>query len=314
MSYSGDVKREIWDVKTESTACKIAELSALILTSGRIILKGRMKFEVAISTAERKVASKIVGLARELYSVKTEFSVSKNMQGKKQNKYNITLYENDEVVRLLTDTHIITQSKTGFSYISHTDWKKILTTDDAKNAFLRGVFLCSGSVSDPEKYNHMEFAIYDKDFAEAFTKHLNSRSIKCKMMERKGFFVVYLKEAECIVDVLRAIGASTTLFTYENIRITKNVNNLVQRTVNCELANQNKTIDAGIRQKKCIEHIVNTRGWEYFPENLRELAKLRLDYPEASLLELSDMLSKPIGKSGVNHRLKKIQELAEEIN
>lgn len=314
MSFSGDVKREISKVNYENRCCKVAELSALLLTCGRIVLKGRMKFEVAVVTMENNVAHKIIEIVKSLYGIRADICVSRNMRLNKMSKYSLTFYDSASVKRMLEETTIISYDEDGFCYISHKDWQKLFVCEDCCNAFLRGVFAGSGSVNNPVKYNHMEFVIYDLDFAQTFTEYLNFRDIRCKMIERdKGFYMVYLKEAECIVDVLRAIGASSALFSYENIRIKKNIKNKVTRIVNCEMANQNKSIETGLSQKRDIEYIVEKKGWTYFPKSLRNIAECRLESTEVSLAELGQMLDPPLGKSGVNHRMKKIREMAQDL-
>ncbi len=313
MSFSGDVRREISRMKSEKECCRLAELSALLLTCGRIVLKGRMRLELSIVLQENNVAHKIIELAKSLYDINVDVCVSKSMRLKKQNKYIITFYESQSVRRLLEDTTILSENEEGFSTISHKDWHKLLKCENCSNAFLRGVFEGAGSVSDPTKYNHMEFVIYDADFAQTFNDYLNERDIRSKILERKGYYMVYLKDSECIGDVLRASGASSTLFDYENIRINKDIKNKVTRLMNCDFANQNKSIETGLRQKEMIEFVVSKKGWKGLPEPLRLVAELRCEDPGMSLAEMGEELDPPIGKSGVNHRLKKIQEMAEEL-
>ncbi len=313
MSFSGDVKREISKINSKNRCCKVAELAALLLTCGRIVLKGKMRLEVIVVTTENNVAHKIIELVKSLYDIRADICISRNMRLNKGNKYSLTFYDSNAVRHLLEETTIISYDSDGFCYISHKDWEKLLVCEECYNSFLRGVFAGSGSVNNPVKYNHMEFVIYDIDFAQTFTNFLNARDIHCKMIERKGYYMVYLKEAECIVDVLRAIGSSTSLFNYENIRIKKNIKNKVTRIMNCEMANQNKSIDAGLHQKKNIEYIISKKGWNYLPDNLKSVAEIRLNNTEMSLSEIGELLDPPIGKSGVNHRMKKIQQIADEL-
>ena len=315
MSYAGEVKREISRIIPEKLCCRTAELSALLLTCGRIVLKGRMRLEIVVVTMEKHVAHKFVELVGLLYQVNMDVTVSKNMRLNKSKayKYTIKLYDSAVVRRLLEDTTIVTQ-KDGIFNISHTDWEKLLVCPDCVNAFLRGAFAGAGSVNNPERYNHMEFMLYDSDFARTFAEYLNRREIRCKTLERKGFYMVYLKEAECIIDVLRACGASGTLFKYENIRIRKEIVNKVNRLMNCDMANQNKTIDSAGQQIADIQLIVEKKGWGYFPDSLRAVARCRLENSEASLAELGELLDPPIGKSGVNHRMKRIKEMAEALS
>lgn len=184
---------------------------------------------------------------------------------------------------------------------------------DERRLFLRDVFLRSGSVSDPEKSYHFEIVCATKPEAERILTAIRDFGLDAKTVERKGHTVVYLKEAEQIADMLKILGASKSLLSYENVRIVKEMRNSVNRQVNCETANLGKTIGAAVRQVSDIRFIEERQGLSSLPENLREMAEIRLLHPEASLPELGTYFTPPIGKSGVNHRLRKISEIAEDL-
>ena len=144
-------------------------------------------------------------------------------------------------------------------------------------------------------------------------KLINSFGLNSKVIQRKNSFIIYIKEGEQIVDLLNIVGAHTSLLELENIRIMKEMRNNVNRLVNCETANLSKTVNAAVRQVESIKLIQSTIGLQRLPKNLKEVAELRLSYPDESLKELGEMLNPPVGKSGINHRLRKIEKIAEEI-
>jgi DNA-binding protein WhiA len=179
-----------------------------------------------------------------------------------------------------------------------------------KKAWLRGAFLAGGSVNSPERDYHLEIITNDSVLARDIQRLLRSFGLKAKTSERKNFYVVYLKESEHIFEFLALVGAHQALFAFEDARILKGMRNQVNRMLNCETANLDKTVDAAVRQAENIRLIQNQGGFASLPDNLREIALLRLDNPDASLKELGEMLCPAVGKSGVNHRLRKLDEIA----
>ncbi|MGL5694944.1 MAG: DNA-binding protein WhiA, partial [Peptostreptococcaceae bacterium] len=180
-------------------------------------------------------------------------------------------------------------------------------------AFLRGAFLGGGSISDPEKNYHMEFVTNNEDFANSLKDLINSLGFNSKIVSRKNNYVVYLKESEQISDLLSIIGAHHALLSLQNTKILKEMRNNVNRIVNCETANLSKTVNAAVRQVENIRFIQQTIGINSLPENLQEIAVIREEYEDMTLKELGEMLNPPIGKSGVNHRLRKIEEIANKL-
>ena len=178
---------------------------------------------------------------------------------------------------------------------------------------IRDAFLRSGSISDPEKFYHLEIVFSSEEEAKTIQKMLEDFKLDAKIVERKGHYVVYLKEGSQIADMLRIMEAPLALMEFENIRIVKEMRNSINRQVNCEAANLGKTISAAVKQVEDIKFICSKVGLENIPEGLAETAKKRLEYPEATLKELGEFMDPPLGKSGVNHRLKKLSELAEDL-
>ena len=182
-----------------------------------------------------------------------------------------------------------------------------------KQAFLRGDFLAAGSVTDPEKGYHLEIVCDTERQSEILVSIITSFNIIPKTITRKKYYVVYIKDGTGIVDLLNVMGAHMSLMEMENVRILKDFRNTYNRKVNCEVANLNKTVSAAVKQIDDIEYIINNKGLNSLPEGLRKLAELRIEYEQASLKELGDMMNPPLGKSGVNHRLRKISEIADEL-
>ena len=186
-------------------------------------------------------------------------------------------------------------------------------SDEEKRALIREAFMQSGSISDPEKFYHLEIVFTEETEAQQIKSLLKDFGLDGKIVERKGHYVVYLKEGAQIADMLRIMEASLALMEFENIRIVKEMRNSINRQVNCEAANLGKTISAAVKQVEDIKFISSKVGLEYLPEGLAETARKRLEYPEATLKELGELMEPPLGKSGVNHRLKKLSELAENL-
>ena len=182
-----------------------------------------------------------------------------------------------------------------------------------RRAFLRGAFLASGSISDPEKSYHLEFVCTTEKKAGQLVEILKRFGLDGKQILRKRSYVVYLKDGEQIVDALNIMGAHIALMEMENVRIVKGIRNTVNRKLNCEMANITKTVTAANKQVADIQFLSGKIGLNALPENLREIARLRLEYPDATLVELGEMLYPPVGKSGVNHRLRKLGNLAKEL-
>lgn len=195
------------------------------------------------------------------------------------------------------------------SKMSNKDSKNI--SDAEKRSIIRKSFLQSGSISDPEKFYHFEIVCNDAEHAEEMKTLIGSYELDAKIVQRKGHFVVYLKEGAQIADMLRIMEASQALMEFENIRILKEMRNSINRQVNCEAANMGKTISAAVKQVEDIRYLFSKTGVENLPKGLAEIAEKRLEYPEATLKELGELMDPPLGKSGVNHRLKKLGELAE---
>ena len=230
---------------------------------------------------------------------------------KKGNLYYVEIRNPDEIRNILQGTKLSLSKADGESLCS--DNSLVTQQSCCKRAFIRGAFLASGSISDPEKGYHFEIVCPDRQKAEQLQELIRSFQIDAKIVLRKKSYVVYVKEGAQIVDILAVMEANVALMNLENIRILKEMRNSVNRKVNCETANINKTVSAAVKQIEDIKLIESRMGFQSLTEGLAETAELRLQYPEATLKELGMMLNPQVGKSGVNHRLRKLSEIADEL-
>lgn len=287
----------------------MAELSALIRTSGTIMLKGLSRTDLNILTENPAIARLIFTFFKKNFSIHTEVVVQKNKTLKKGNAYQIHIEDAGDILRALG----ILVDVDGFSGINDQVPLFLLKDSCCKRAYIRGAFLGGGSVSDPEKGYHLEFITHSEEYGNSLKELINEFGLESKLIDRKSNHIVYLKEGDQIVDLLNIIGAHKALLDFENVRIVKQMRNDVNRLVNCETANLNKTVNAAMKQVQDINLIKSVVGLGALPDGLSELAELRLEQPEASLKELGEMLDPPVGKSGVNHRFKKIHKFAESL-
>ena len=184
--------------------------------------------------------------------------------------------------------------------------------ENSRRAFLRGLFLSSGSVIEPNKSYHLEIAARRLSVAEAAVQLLSLDDIGSAMLRRNGYYVVYMKEGQQISDFLLITGAHEALLDLESLRVNKSVRNSVNRVVNCDNANTIRIAFTGARQQEVLEYLSEHVGLGSLPKDLRSAAQMRLDYPDLSLKELGEMMDPPLGKSGMNHRLKRLEKIAGE--
>lgn len=313
MSFSSTVKNELSRIMPESRCCRLAELSAIIRTGGIIKLYGSRRVGIRMVTENAAVARKVFSLLKKLYGLNLEIMVKKNKHLKKNYSYIMGVPHDMGAGRVLQQTGIMIKNRDTGIDIDYSIPENIRSARCCSRAYMRGAFLGGGSVSSPDKAYHLEFVTNSEHHAGHLRDLINSFGLNSKIVERKGNYVVYLKEGEQVVDLLNIMGAHTALLKFENTRIYKEMRNNVNRIVNCETANLTKTINASVKQIENIEYIRDTAGLDSLPQNLREIAELRLNYREASLKELGQMLTPPLGKSGINHRLRKIEQVAEDI-
>lgn len=262
-----------------------------------------------IQTENAAIARRIYTLLKKQYQVSVELLVRKKMRLKKNNVYIVRLVE--EAKSILEDLNILDEGFTFYHSISENLVKKKC----CKRSYIRGAFLAGGSVNNPETSSyHLEiFSLY-KEHNDSLCELMNTFDLNSKTLERKKGFITYLKEAEKITEFLNVIGAHQALLRFEDVRIVRDMRNSVNRLVNCETANLNKTIGAALRQVENIRFIDDKIGLDALPDKLREIAKLRVEYQDVTLKELGEMVSSgTISKSGINHRLRKLDQIAEQL-
>lgn len=312
MSFSATTKNELSRSIPEDRCCQLAEISGFIRMCGTIKLSGQGKMKIKLITENPAAARKMIKLLKLYFDIHTELVISQNKMLKKNHYYELIIPSDMKAEEILLKTGILIK-KDGYSDIDYSVPEKLIKKRCCKRAYLRGAFLGSGSVTNPEKGYHLEIVTNNMLLGEGIKTLLNEFNLNAKIVSRKKNLIVYLKEGEQIVDFLNIIGAYKTLLDLENIRIVKEMRNKVNRLVNCETANLNKIVDTAVRQVRNIKYIESKRGLKILPDRLREIAELRLENNESSLQELGKMLNPPVGKSGVNHRMKRIEEIAEKI-
>ena len=311
MSFSGEIKEELGGQISTARDCQIAEISALISMCGSVMIDSNNRYAIKIHTENLIVARKCFTLLEKTFNIRTEISIRKNLI-RQSVSYWIIVKKHEEAIKVLQATKLINKDGEVFEELSIVK-NVIVQQYCCKRAFIRGAFLASGSISDPEKSYHFEIVCAVRAKAEQLQKIMNSFGIDAKVILRKKSYVVYVKEGAQIADLLNIIEAHVALMKFENVRIIKDMRNTVNRKVNCETANINKTVSAAVKQVEDIVYIRDTIGLENLSDALRDVALTRLEYPEATLKELGDLLTTPIGKSGVNHRLRKLGEMADKL-
>ena len=300
MSFSNDVKNELSRLETNEVCCDKAEVLGVLRMSGAIVIRG-MNIGIHFSTENAALARRVLQILKNNYQVQTEVVITRSRRLKKNNRYQVRVLPAPQVSIAMNELQLLSMES---------DLKNpLLSKQCCKRAFLRGAFLGGGSISRPSSDYHLEMVTGNEDFAHSIIKVMHTFSMKAKLTDRKNDYIVYLKDGESITNFLRVIGAHNSMMELENVRVLKEMRNNVNRRVNCETANLGKVVKAAVRQVNCIKFIDEHMGLSELPQALQDTARLRLEYPDASLNELVEY-SGGFGKSGINHRLKKLQEMA----
>ncbi len=307
MSFSGMVKEELSRQTSTARHCRIAETAALLSACGRITKDGSLRFQ----TENDAVVRKYFTLLQKTFNIDTEIAIRESSLLKKGNVYHIEITDPLQVQNVLQGTKLsVNEADRGTLFPEN---GLITQQNCCKRAFIRGAFLASGSISDPEKGYHLEIVCSTMERAEQIQSIMKEFELDARIVTRKKNQVVYLKEGSQIVDFLGVVEAGSALMNLENIRIRKEISNNINRKVNCETANIGKTVSAAVKQIEDIRYIETHVGFSQLTEELEETAVCRLRYPEATLKELGEMMNPPVGKSGVNHRLRKLGRIADEL-
>ncbi|MBQ1688465.1 MAG: DNA-binding protein WhiA [Lachnospiraceae bacterium] len=309
MSFSKNVKEELSKHIPQARHCQIAEIAAIVNLCGKIEV-GQKETQLKIYTDNLTVARKYFMLIKETFHGEVAI-LNRNGQGNK-NSYALLLKEQKLTDQILKAIKVMREDYSFVEPQGVVD-RCLLQNTCCKRAFIRGVFLTNGSMSDPEKTYHFEIIMSTESRALQIQEVIRSFGIDAKIVIRKKYYVVYVKDGSQIVDILNIMEAHKALMDLENIRILKEMRNSINRKVNCETANINKTVTAATKQIDDIVYIKEQMGFSDLSPGLEEVALLRMEHPDASLKELGEMLSQPLGKSGVNHRLRKLSEIADRL-
>lgn len=310
MSFSLEIKSELTRIENTHIDCMHYELTGM-LRAGITIRTHQEKTRLLFVTENASLSRHIFSRVKALYQSSPELFMLKTKCFHNHNIYFLEFSELlDQEMKFFLERMGIKLNEAG-TQIHYSPIEIIEKC--CKRAYLRGCFLATGSISAPDRSYHLEVTFTNNLLAEEFIDCLNTFGIEAKQIIRKRHFVVYLKEGQEIVDFLNIIGAHNALMKMENIRIIKDVRNQVNRIVNCETANLEKTVNASLRHVDNIRFINDTIGIKTLPIPLREIASLRIENPDVSLLELGKMMNPILSKSGVNHRLKKIDKIADSL-
>lgn len=305
MSFTAEVKDELSRVEPKKPCCLHAELAALVRVEGTLHLAGKNRYRLEIATETAPVARKTIKLLHTLFGLKTELTVRRSVLHK-TNNYLITVPSQPRLTDALRELGVLAEDG-GLRYGVDPE---LVAKDCCAVSYLRGAFLGGGFVADPHGDFHFELLAETAEMAEDLVVLLSRFDIPAKVTRRRGAHAVYLKGAEPIVTFLALVGAHRALLRTEDVRIIKGMRNDVNRLVNAETANLQKTADAALAQLEAIQRLEATRGLGSLPPALRELAALRLKYPDVSLRELGELADPPLSKSAVYHRIRRIEELA----
>lgn len=316
MSFSSKVKEEIGRQYGLGRHCEIAEFTAIFNLCGRMEKDNFGNIFLLIPTENLTVAQKSDILLKKVFHVQADVVVSNHNIHSRSMGYLLYVRKKADILMILKAMKVMDEQGSLWGASMQAGQKiqgRLVQNTCCKRAFLRGTFLVSGSITNPEKAYHLEISVQSEEYAKELQSLIASFGLEAKIVERKKYQVLYMKEGSQIVDFLNVIEAHVALMELENVRILKEVRNSVNRQVNCETANIHKTVTAAARQIEDIRYIECNMGFSQLADGLREIAELRLDYPDCSLQELGSMLPVPISKSGVNHRLRKISKIAESL-
>ncbi len=319
MSFSLETKNELSRIIPEKKCCMLAEISGFIRVAGSISLAGLGKYNIKVVTENPAIARHYKKLLQEYFSIETTldygegYSVQKSAKDKKVS-YIINIDPANKSEQILRECGILLV-KEGYNYISDGIYDGIVRSKCCRKAYLRGAFLGSGTMANPEKSYDLEFVVSSEVLANNIKKLIGTFvDLAAKVTKRGSKYVVYMKKADYISDTLAIMGASTQVFALEEIRIKKGLVNSAKRAVNCDNANTDKAIDTAMRQVEAITKIVERTGLKSLTPELSEVASLRLEHPDVSIAALGELCNPPLTKSGVNNRLRKIEQIAKQYD
>ncbi len=311
MSFSSEIKEELSRQKLGARHCRIAELAAMLTLGAGVCVSDFGRYRLKIQTENLSVARKYFTLLKKTFNIEVELSIRQN-KGHGSRVCTVCVKRQEDALKVLQAARLTGEENPGTGRILLPD-SLVVQQTCCKRAFLRGAFLAAGSVSDPQKFYHLEFTCANMPEAQLVQSLLAAFRLDARIIPRKKYFVAYLKEGDQIADALNVMEAHNALMALENVRILKDMRNTVNRKVNCEAANIHKTVSASVKQIEDIRYIRDTIGFGELSDALSQMAHIRLAHPDATLKELGMLLTPQVGKSGVNHRLRKLSEIASEL-
>ena len=309
MSFSSELKEELSKLSNHNNeCCKLSELTGYLITNCNVV-KENGEFVLKMTTENISAIRRVYNAFKNIYGIEPTTNVEKNqLQG--GTLYELMVKDKNDLQKIFSNTLVNIDSNL---QIIADDHGKIKEKDCCKRSFLRGVFLGGGSITTPENAYHLEIVLNNVQNANFINSILHDMEITAKIIKRKKMTVLYIKDAEEISNFLALIGSNKGTIIYEQTRVMKEYRNNVNRRINCEVANMDKTAMASSKQLNDILLIKKKHAFETLPAELKEIAKLREKYPEASLEKLGEMLEPKLSKAGVSHRFKKISLIAQEI-
>lgn len=307
MSFNANVKEELARVAPVCSHCNRALLAAIVRVEGTLIMASAGRYRLEIATDSPDVARLSLKLLHETYGIATELTMRHSVLHKNLN-YLINVPAQEGLVAALEDMGVLDQGRLQLGVKP-----SIVAKQCCQAAYLRGVFLGSGFVADPRGDFHFEMTVETSELASDLVDLMVSKGINARMMKRRSSYVVYLKSGESISEFLAFAGAHQSALDMEAERVVKSVRNDVNRMINAELANESKAAKASADQIFAMSHVVEKLGMENLPPALQQIIKLRAAHPEASLKELGEYASPPLSKSAVYHRMRRIEEMARDL-
>ncbi len=313
MSFAAEVKNELAHIEAEKKCCQLAEIAGFLRVAGSIGLAGFGKFKIMITSENPAVIRHYKKLLHDYFDVETTLEVGEGNSVGKKRAYRITIDAENRSEQILRETGILLVRE-GNNYISDGIYDGLIRTKCCKKAYLRGVFMGIGTMSDPEKSYHLEFVCRTETLSKDLRKLINSFvDLQAKESKRGKSHLVYVKKADYIGDILGIMGADTHSLIITTTQVEKSMRNKVNRMANCDNANLDRVVEAAMKQAAAVEKIEREKGLDWLPDKIREVAILRKENPDLSIAALGELCDPPLKKSGINGRLKKLVELADKI-
>ncbi len=307
MSFASDVKKELTEKMPGGHHCRLAELSGMLLMGAKIEEEPNGVIFLSFSSENEPVVKKCFTFLKKSFNMETVVEDILESD-RRRHLFRLNVSDRKQMDSVLSSLGLRTDA-TGQLHLKK--WEYLLKRPCCKRSWIRALFTMAGTMTDPVKSYHFEIAMPTKPLAELLMEAMREFGCEPKLMERRQAFAVYLKDGSQIADALKVMEAHVSLLEFENERVVREMRGRVNRQVNCEVSNLNKTTAAAKKQVESIVLVRDTIGLENLPDELGKMARLRLQYPESSLKELGELMSPPMGRSGANHRLQKLCDIAE---